>query len=222
MSVLVLDVETIGGGYSKEQAAAVAELAEAAGKDPESYAALCPPLARVVCVALLNLTTNGHRVYLDVEVFAEPAGPSGEPGHVFCDGEAELLRTVSQAATNAIRLVTFNGRCFDLPVLIHRSIARGVTPSSKLLVAAREYRYKPNVHIDVRDQFTFFGAAPNGSLRAFCLGYGLADPKEEGSGNQVAALVAAKDHRKLGTYCLGDVKRTAELYTRWKETVGLA
>jgi hypothetical protein len=221
MSTLVLDIETVGG-YTEGQAAAVLEMAEAKGMEPDAFAALCPPLARVVCVAALNLSSKGCRVWLDGDVFGEPAGPSAEPNHVFCAGEAELLRTVNQALAGCTRLVTFNGRCFDLPVLVHRSIANGVTPSSKLLQAAREYRFKPNLHIDLREQFTFFGAANTGTLRAFCLGYGLDDPKAGGGGADVAQLVREKEHRKLGNYCLGDVLRTGTLYQRWQDAAGLA
>jgi DNA polymerase elongation subunit (family B) len=215
MSILVLDVETVGA-TTKDTAAAIAEMAEAKGQDPAAFAALCPPLARVVCVALLNLSTGVHRVYLDGEAFSEPAGPTGEPGHFMCDSEAQILSQVSLYITNCIRIVTFNGRSFDLPVLVHRSLAKGVTASSKLLQAAKEYRFKPNLHIDLREAATFFGASNTGSLRAFCLGYGLGDPKANGNGKDVASLVEAKDHRTLGRYCLSDVRFTAKLYELMK------
>lgn len=216
MGVLVMDIETVGGA-TKEQAAAVAEMAEAKGMEPDAFAALCPPLARVVCVGLLNLSTGGERVYLDGDLFSEPDGQSSEPGFFFCAGEKAVLGAVNVAIQGAQRIVTFNGRCFDLAVLVHRSIALGLTPTTKLLSAAREYRYKPNVHVDVRDVATFFGAASLGTLRAYSMGYGLGDPKANGGGSEVAALVASKSWLELGTYCMGDVRRTGGLYQRMSE-----
>jgi predicted PolB exonuclease-like 3'-5' exonuclease len=204
MTTLVLDIETIGAG-TKEQQAAIDEMAAARDMEPDAFAALCPPLARVVCVGLMALESGRSVAYADTL-----------PGT-----EATILRQANDALSKAARIVTFNGRCFDLPVLIHRSLINGIRPASRLVAAAREYRYRPSVHIDVRDLFTFFGAASVGTLRAYALGYGLPDPKAHGDGAEVAALVASGRVEELKTYCLGDVETTATLYTRWLESVGI-
>jgi predicted PolB exonuclease-like 3'-5' exonuclease len=201
---LVVDIETVGGG-TPEQQEAIVEMAAAREMDPAAFAALTPPLARVVCVGLKQLETGKAIAY----------------AALLPDGERHVLEQANAALSKATRLVTFNGRCFDLVVLIHRSIINGVTPAPKLVAAAREYRYRPNVHIDVRDQFTFFGASSGGTLRAFCLGYGIGDPKAHGSGNEVAALVEAGKLDELKAYCLGDVEATAVLYQRWLAAVGV-
>lgn len=204
-TTLVVDIETVGGG-TPEQQDAIVEMAAAREMDPAAFAALTPPLARVVCVGLMALETGKAIAYASL----------------LPEGEAHVLEQANAALAKATRIVTFNGRCFDLPVLIHRSLISGVVPAPRLVAGAREYRYRPNVHIDVRDQFTFFGAASGGTLRAFCLGYGVGDPKAHGAGSAVAALVEAGKLDELKAYCLGDVEATAVLYRRWVEAVGVS
>jgi hypothetical protein len=197
----VLDVETVPAfplDADTETGKAIAEMAEG-GPDEYNlarYASLRPPLARVVTVAMVLHESGRTRVF------------QGE--------ERDLLTEVNLAIDKATRLVTFNGRRFDLAVLVHRSAINGVRLSSMLLRAASEYRYKPNLHIDVLDQFTFFGASLGGSLRAFCLGYGLKDPKALGNGAHVGGMT--DDER--AAYCLADAVATDALYKRWLEDMG--
>jgi predicted PolB exonuclease-like 3'-5' exonuclease len=200
---LILDVETVGA-TTAEQAEAVAEMAEARGLEPDAFAALCPPLARVVAICFLDLDSGRECQLVALE-------PEEEKG---------LLVKANAIIAKARQLVTFNGRCFDLAVLIHRSIINGVQPTSRLVDAAREYRYRPSAHYDLRDAFTFFGAVSGGTLRAFALGYGLEDPKAGGDGSDVARLVAEGKAEELATYCMRDVRTTAELYRRWRDAVG--
>lgn len=220
MSVIALDIETLGDAA---QLPAVVDMANAAEKDPEGFAALSPPLARIVCVGM-RLFGDGREVaYFDASCF--PGVQSPEPSHRACDNEADvLLKTNLSLSRGVTRIVTFRGRSFDLPVLIHRCVALGVPPCETLVKAAREYRYKPNLHVDLWDQFTFFGAASgNGcTLRAFAIGYGLPDPKANACGADVAALVERGDAAALVEYCLGDVRTTAALYERWLALCGVA
>jgi hypothetical protein len=234
MTTLCLDIETIGGfplrseitdenaGQAVARAAAIAGMAKAVERDPEAFAALSPALARVVAVGMLQLENGRERCAFDaVPLRLEETPP--EPSHVPFVGEARLLEHVNCLLSKVTRVVTFNGRCFDLAVLVHRSVALGVKPADFLLRAWREYRYKPFAHIDVRDLMTNFGAAngPGTSLRAFALGYGLKDPKAGGAGADVAQLVEKGDAAGLCEYCLGDVRATAQLYQRWGEACGL-
>lgn len=203
-ATIVFDVETVGA-ITADQAEAIAEMAAAKGEEPQKFAALCPPLARVVCIGFEDPDT-GRKAVLSA---LDPAE------------ERVLLVKANEIIAKAAQLVTFRGRAFDLPVLIHRSLANGVRPSSSLVRAAREYRYKPNLHIDLWDQFTFYGAG-SGTLRAFCLGYGLPDPKAGGDGGDVATLVAEGRKVELETYCQGDVASTVALFKRWRDQVGVA
>jgi hypothetical protein len=226
-STLVLDIETLGD-IQAEHAPALAEMAAANGRDmaPEEFAALSPPLARVVCVGFRRLEDKKDLAVWDRGAFAEVKEDPGEP-HKGELGELQLLETVNRilGAKGVDRVVTFNGRAFDLPVLVHRMVSWEIRPCGFLLAAARQPRYKgAGLHVDLREQFTFQGATngPGTSLRAFALGYGLDDPKAGGDGSKVAHLVENGDAAGLVRYCLSDVATTADLYERWSRLCGVA
>ncbi len=229
MSILVLDIETLGDFDTENDSRAIAEMAAAAGRDqtPEGFAALSPPLARVICVGFRDVGTGKELALLDGKLLGAPEGVQPpEPTHRFKLGEDMLLQAVNETLTSKTveRLVTFRGRTFDLPVLIHRMLVHSIRPAAKLLAAFREYRYKPSLHVDLWDQFTGFGAANGGgtTLRAFAIGYGLDDPKANGCGADVAGLVETGDAAALAEYCLGDVRTAAALYERWVALCGIA
>jgi hypothetical protein len=209
---ICLDIETV----------APAGLADAceemAGErmDAAQFGALCPPLATIVCVCLARLNADDEIASEwagVVETRADRARPNAY------DTEAALLTAVSGLIQRADRLVTFNGAGFDIPTLLFRSLAHGI-PAATLLRAHQEYRYKPDLNYDLREQFTNFGRFRDGSLRAFALGFGLPDPKADGDGSHVADLFASGDTAALARYCQGDVRTTAALYHRWRSFTG--
>lgn len=226
-TTIVLDLETLGAmlhaDEDTEEARALREMAAKATRDVDSFVALSPPLARVVCVGMLQLETKREHCAFDAEALRYESTPP-EPSHVPLVGERQVLDHVNTILSKASRIVTFNGRCFDLAVLVLRMVAHEVAPCTTLLKAWRELRYKPNVHIDLRDQLTNYGAAngPGTSLRAFALGLGLKDPKANGGGADVGDLVRKGDAASLCEYCMGDVRTTATIYERWVEACGIA
>lgn len=217
-STVVLDIETVAPEEHRD-----ALVAMAGARDPDAYGALCPPLARVVCVCLAKLDEHDEVVsekalYDDpIDSFLRPEAQI--PGAEAMGGEAALLARLAVLIQNASRIVTFNGSSFDIPTLLMRSIAHGV-PSPTLLRAHREHRFKPDLNYDVKEQFSNYGRFRDGSLRAFCLGFGLPDPKASGCGLNVADLVRMGDVDGLVTYCKGDVRATAALYRRWRQFTG--
>lgn len=222
---VVLDLETVSSA-NLETLLAIEELASKAGKDPESYAALCPALARVVCVGMRDVESGRERAYFDAKISATEGATSPFSSDATpCGGEKALLEAVNdKLGQGLMKLITFNGRSFDLPVLIHRMVAHQIKPSDFLLSCARQPRYKGvGAHIDLREQATFQGAV-SGSLplRALAIGYGLEDPKANGAGSEVADLVRKGDAAALVKYCLGDVRVTAQLFERWRDCVGVA
>src|SRR5262245_52572144 len=133
---IVLDIETLGAMLHKDEltdeAAALVEMATKADRDVDSFVALSAPLARVVAVGMLQLETKRERCVFDGEAIPLDAPPP-EESHVPRVGEKAVLEHVNEILAKATRVVTFNGRCFDLAVLVHRMVARGVTPCTTLL-----------------------------------------------------------------------------------------
>jgi Predicted 3'-5' exonuclease related to the exonuclease domain of PolB len=224
---LLFDVETVAD-LTAENRAAVAALAAGRTMSAEQYGALCPPLARVVCIAWLDPTASRLGACVDATLCPEPTPPeltvedgAGQTAVCFltaCTGEAQVLDAFGHVverhlAQPGARLVTYNGRGFDLPVLLHRGLKHGVDSGRALLArAANENRYRPLLHLDLLEAVTFGGAAGRWPLAAYALGWGWRSPKQDMDGSQVGAAVQAGRLLEVVRYCAGDVLATAHVY----------
>jgi hypothetical protein len=200
---------------------AVEQMAANVDRDPEEYGALTPPLATVASVALLA-ETGKWRVLLNGDFFK--AAPTAEEvltlllasrrlrfqdsndGEVVrCTDEGALLKDLNRVLdTGRNTYVTYSGRRFDVPVIVHRSVANMVKCETAWRML-REYRYKPELHLDLADYLTGFGACPTPPLRAFGLSFFGVDFKELGDGSDVASLVSFNNPLRLAAYNLSDV-----------------
>jgi predicted PolB exonuclease-like 3'-5' exonuclease len=189
-SPIFLDIETVP---SQPASPAVLELAK--DQCVVKFASLSPWLAQVVCIGVI--------------------ASDGQETALVAQGEAQMLSEANDAL-RASRgfLVTFGGRFFDVPVLVNRMLVHGLEPCRFLVEAFFESKYKATRHIDLADLLTGFGAAKRPTLREVCLGHGLPDPKAAGNGSDVAALHAAGEFAVLASYCLGDVRSLAALWSR--------
>ncbi len=229
-NVLVFDIETIAD-LTPATHATVAALAQGRDMTPEHFGALCPPLARVVCIAWIDLATQclsavfdatlhagTVQQYVEVEHSGGTASPPLRCALQACNGETQVLRAFGQqlvrhlAQANA-QLVTYNGRGFDLPVLVHRALKHDVVEGRDLLVkAARDNRYNPSLHVDLMDVVTFGGAAPRWPLAAYAIALGFPSPKRDMDGSTVWPAVQAGRILDVVRYCAGDVLATTHVY----------
>jgi hypothetical protein len=226
---LIFDIETIAD-ISDENRATIASFAKGREMTAEEYAAFCPPLARVVCIAWFDLTEQTFGAFYDLTLpgsggtLEMSVDDGSEGGRRFtctaCDGESDLLRQFGSLVTRHFQkshaaLVTYSGRGFDLPVLIHRSLKHGVTEGRALLnKAARENRFNPQRHFDLLDAVTFFGASSRWPMAAYAIGYGHRSPKDDMDGSQVGAAVGNGRILDVVRYCAGDVVATTQIYER--------
>ncbi len=226
-NALVFDIETIAD-LTPQNRDAIAALAEGREMTPEEYGALCPPLARVVCIAWLDVAAQQLGACFDaalcagewprsVEVDAE-SGVTRVCEIEGCRSEADVLRQFGRRigrhlAQAGAQLVTYNGRGFDLPVLIHRSIKHRVTEGRDLLVkAVTENRYRPLLHVDLQEAVTFSGVSGRWPMAAYAIGYGWRSPKQDMDGALVSGAVQAGRIIDVVRYCAGDVLATAHLH----------
>lgn len=221
---LVLDIETIPSSVCDEHADAIRAMAEKRDMDAESFGALCPVLCHVVAVGFHNTDTDGTKILLDESVF--PAR-GNVPDHVltsaeFCADEKNLFERAAAVLQRARHIVTFNGRGFDIPVLFHRSLICGVTPAPIIGACAWQKPWESRPHTDLLNQFTFGGATGKYTLEAYCLGYGVPNPKAHGDGGTVRELAARGDTAALVEYLTGDLRATAALYKRWTNSTATA
>jgi 3'-5' exonuclease len=133
--------------------------------------------------------------------------------------EKEMLEQFWKIAAVVNEFVSFNGRAFDAPFLVIRSMVYNLTPSKDLLSNRYVSLQRGCSHIDLLDQLTFYGATRfRKSLHLFCRAFGIESPKASGTtGNDVATLYRDKKYLDIARYNAGDLFATAALYKRWQQ-----
>jgi predicted PolB exonuclease-like 3'-5' exonuclease len=190
-STLVLDIETVPDAdlYSPPEPALDGDR-----PFPPLYA--CTP----VVVGLM---------WLDESFACKSMGIIGEG-----KDEAGVLAVFAALMAERPRLVTWNGRSFDLPVLTLRALRHGV--AFPWYYQDRDYRdrHGGDRHVDLCDLLAGHGAARMTSLDGAARLIGL--PGKSGvDGSQVEALYRAGQIEALRQYCLSDVAQTAFVFLRY-------
>ena len=136
--------------------------------------------------------------------------------------EKEILQQFWNLAKNYDEFVSFNGRGFDVPFLMIRSAIHGVRPT-KNLMANRYLSSQPKnaKHIDLLDQFTFYGAVRRkGNLHLWSRAFSIKSPKAEGiTGDDVGHLFRENKFLEIAKYNVGDLIATKNLYEKWQKFV---
>ncbi len=120
------------------------------------------------------------------------------------------------------RLVSYNGRGFDLPVLRHRAMVHGITAATFHDVSNKwdnyTSRYAQDFHCDLQEALTDFGAASRGlKLDEVCAVLGF--PGKFGvDGSHVASMFDDGRIAEIRNYCETDVLNTYLVYLRYQLT----
>jgi hypothetical protein len=146
---------------------------------------------------------------------APPAPSTGSPGAADLR-ERALLEDFSRFVGRARSvLVTYNGRSFDLPVIVMRSLCHAIALPWYYRDRDVRYRYSAEGHLDLCDWLAEHGAARAGKLDAIARLIGL--PGKLGvDGSQVEGLYRAGQLASIQSYCLADVAQTALLFLRFR------
>lgn len=199
MSTLILDIET-----RPDPAMGVYK------DDPEAFPP--PPYHMVTTVAWLDIDM-GKPASTPGAVTVLPSASFG-----VAQGEIHALREVARILAPKPRLVTFNGRRFDLPVITMRSLKHQI-PQRSLLGKDRGidylYRYRDD-HTDVMDALSLSGAGVNASQHDVARMLGLPG-KHVGSGDAVGAMTPEQE----AAYCLDDVAQLALIYCELRRLQGV-
>jgi predicted PolB exonuclease-like 3'-5' exonuclease len=164
-----------------------------------------PLFHRVVAIAFLGAEIepdSGHELYHLREVRC-----GGEAGY----GEEDLIRAFfSYFERLRPRLVSFNGRSFDLPVLKYRALVHGVS-APWLREGNYGYRYSLDRHCDLMEALPDFGATTRRKLDEVCAVLGL--PGKLGiDGSMVEQLHDAGRTEEIRNCCELDVLNTYLVY----------
>ncbi len=228
MATLIFDIETTGKDWNDIPESTQYALTKWIGQQPVSdeekarlseeaqeKLGLSPFTGEVISLAMYDLERKSGAVYFA----ADDSVLDYEDGDIKYKvrSEAELLEDFWESARSYNVFVTFNGRSFDVPFLIHRSIIHGVRPTIEL--ASQRYldRQHAPYHVDLLDEFSFHGAMRRRpSLQLLCDSYNIPYEKEGVGGEDITELYSHKRFRDIAEKNAADVAATTKLYETWK------
>ncbi|MBI3820335.1 MAG: ribonuclease H-like domain-containing protein [Planctomycetes bacterium] len=224
---LTFDIEVAGLEWEEIDELTRGYLLERARDEQEKAAvpertALFPGLGKVIAIGMWNLNTEQGGLLLE--------GPPTN-GHItyeriagcklFRGSEADIIREfwriINPHERGARkRLVSFNGRQYDMPVLAIRSAMLGIKPSRSIDTKP----WERDSHVDLMDVLTF-----NGGLRErykldyWCRRFDIESPKTKLDGSQVQRAYREKRIEDIGEYCVRDTRATGELFKKIRPTL---
>ena len=227
MSTLVFDIQTIGERWDEIDSVTQNELTKHADRTARSEAermsrravlrselGLSPCTGFIGSVAVYDLERDQGAVYY----CGDGTGREVTRQNVIFKerDEQTLLEDFWAGARSYTRFVTFRGRVFDVPFLVHRSIAHGVEPTRDL--CRRRYLFQQQVpyHIDLFDELSFHNAMTRwSSLHMFCRLYDIPSPYSEVSGADITDLYYRGQYDTIAHHNVATVTATVALYHRW-------
>jgi len=226
---LVFDIETVGVDFNslaesqKEFLLRYAETEKDPNKKEElieeakRYISLYPYTAKIVAIGLLNTDTEKSIVLYengeDEEWSVDEKTIKYKPY-----SEEEILKYFWKYVSKADKVISFNGRNFDLPFIMIRSAIKKIKPAINFM----KYRYNSSHHVDLLEQLTFFGLTKKFNLDFYCHSFGIESPKSKGiTGMEVKELYKAGRVKDIAIYCGEDVKATYELFKIWNRYLNI-
>lgn len=171
------------------------------------------PFHKVVAIAFLVAEIeyrNGHEFYSIKDL--RPGGNIDSTEKDLVSGCFNYLKQLSP------RLVSFNGRTFDLPVLKYRAMLHGV--SAKWLYDSGDKwnsygsKYSLDWHCDLLDAFSDFSASARVKMQEVSALFGIPS-KLDCDGGDVDAMFSSGRVSEIRDYCELDVVNTYVLYLRY-------
>ncbi|MCJ7554464.1 MAG: ribonuclease H-like domain-containing protein [Ignavibacteriaceae bacterium] len=176
------------------------------------YTSLYPFTAKCVAIGLYDVNKEKSFVYYESEQKEEWSSEDQSVQYKALP-EKEMLESFWRIANAADQFITFNGRNFDIPFLMLRSAMLNVKVTKNLM----GYRYG-DIHIDLLEQFTFYGTTRKFNLDFYCNAFGIESPKAKDiSGMEVKNLYEAGRIKDIAVYCSKDIYATYQLYKIWNE-----
>ena len=181
---------------------------------------LYPGLGKIIAIGLWLVGDDRGMILLEGEAEEPRAWEKVAHSKIFRGDERALLakfwEMTARKGGSMPRLVTFNGRVYDGPMLTIRSAQLGVKPTRNLL----PNRYSVAEHCDLSEVLTFMGATRERySLDYWCRRFDVESPKGGIDGSQVARVYRSGRIEDIGEYCLRDVRATAQLYQKLEATM---
>ncbi|HEB53162.1 MAG TPA: hypothetical protein ENI87_07910 [bacterium] len=218
---LVFDIETVPALDRRELPPTVAEaLSDNAAKkemDTSAVMGMSPFFGKVVSLAIGDGDAEPGSDDDQVTVLAVP--PDGVEIHDCPEwlrlmSEPDLLRAFWALCSKAEVVVSYNGRGFDVPFVVTRSLIWDI-PARVDLVSGR-WSLKP--HLDLFELVSQRGRGPS-KLDVVCWALGIESPKGVMDGSMVAPAYARGEIVEIAEYNAHDVRATSAVYRKCRDLI---
>ncbi|ACL62336.1 3'-5' exonuclease [Methylobacterium nodulans] len=138
--------------------------------------------------------------------------------------EKRLLAGFWQYFANShARVVTWNGKGFDLPVLRSRAMIHGISAAPWFTSGTRwesyTQRYSPDWHCDLMEQLSDYRSCASMSMEDVAVALGLPG-KVGGHGSLVEEMIEQGGTDQVRAYCESDTLNLFAVYARWALLTG--
>ena len=221
-TTIAFDIEVAGSLWEEVDETTREYLTNRARDDRERESmpdrmAFYPGLGKIIAIGLWNIEAQRGLILLEGEHEAQHEWEKVPDSDIFRGSEKEVLeRFWDTIGRKHPRMVSFNGRSYDGPILMVRSAQLGVKPTTNLV----PNRYAIDQHCDLMDVLCFMGAwRERYSLDYWCRRFDVESPKGTIDGSQVAGAYREGRIDEIGEYCLRDVRATGEVYEKLAPTL---
>ncbi|QKX02649.1 3'-5' exonuclease [Wolbachia endosymbiont of Dirofilaria (Dirofilaria) immitis] len=176
------------------------------------------PLHYIIVISFLSCSIsyrNGHEIFTLQEI---------RSGGTINSSEKELVKGFfNYMSEKRPRLVSFNGRTFDMPVLKYRAMVHGIQ-AEYFYKAGNKWnsynqKYSSDWHCDLLESLSDFGASARVKMNEVCAALNL--PGKTGvDGSQVIDLYDSGKIQEIRNYCETDVVNTYLIYLRFMHHQG--
>lgn len=218
---MVFDIETVPALDLRELPATVAQaLSDNAAKkemDTGAVMGMSPFFGKVVSLAVGDGDAEPGSEADQITVLAVPPDDfdtSDCPPWLRYMSEPDLLRAFWALASKAECVVSYNGRGFDVPFIVARSLIHNI-PARVDLVSGK-WSLRP--HLDLFELVTQRGRGPS-KLDVVCWALGIESPKGVMDGSMVAPAYAAGEIVKIAEYNAHDVRATSAVYRKCRDLI---
>lgn len=234
MATLIFDIETIGKDWDSIPESTQYALTKWIGQQPISdqekdrlseaakeKLGLSPFTGHVASLAMFDVERGQGAVYFTADDSVNDYKVGDWKYKV--RSERQLLEDFWETALSYDVFVTFNGRTFDVPFLLHRSLIHGVRPTKELTGQRYLSRQTAPYHVDLLDEFSFYGAMQRRpSLQLLCESYNISYEKQGVGGEDITELFTQARYRDIAEKNAADVVATTKLYDTWKTNLAPA
>jgi len=181
-------------------------------KEGSTFLPLC--YHRPIAICLLVCNKNLEKITLEEWTLDKECldGAKGQD-----EAEAEIVKKFWRfTETFPGRMVTFNGRGFDFPVLEYRALKLGLPLVRYMEDSRKSFRHRYGRQTDLRDIMSNYGAVRMfGGLDAVSKGLGLAGKGDGVHGEDVLGMFEQGKFKEIREYCTHDVFLTYWVYIKY-------